>query len=207
MYPLPPYLASLVVSEDWSAAGGSSPAALARAVFHPLRPYGGTACLALPAAERETLVKEFAEASSVKPSVRQEGEWLLVSREGPLPGSAQWSHAEADAANTGASEDRFLKAPVELLWFDAPARWIRTPGATLVRVAGGRMFMKAKSLMAVDVFTGRRLWEADLPFPHTVNDQMVALDDAVYVAGGKTCLVLDPATGRETKQHRAARRA
>ena len=123
-----------------------------------------------------------------------------MSRSGPLPGSADWSHAEADAANTGASEEQFAKGPLDLLWFDTPPRWFRTPGSTLVRVCGGRMFIKAEKLQAFDVYTGRRFWETALPFPHRVTDQMVAMDDAVYVAGGETCLVLDPVTGRKTAQ-------
>jgi hypothetical protein len=198
-YPLPPYLANLVVAEG-DPARGTAGRALVETMFRPLRPYGGTACLAMPVPEGERLAAEFAGAGPDKPAVRQEGEWLLVSRDGPLPGSAPWSHADADAANSGASEDRFLTAPVELLWFDGPPRWIRTPGATLVRVAGGRMYLKAASLVAVDVFTGRRLWEAELPSPHTINDQLIALDDAVYVAGDRTCVEIDPATGRETRR-------
>jgi outer membrane protein assembly factor BamB len=133
-------------------------------------------------------------------TVRTAGDWVLVTRPGALPGCADWSHAEADAANTGASEEKFLKAPMELLWFDTPPRWFRTPGTTLVRVCGGRMFIKAEKLQAIDVFTGRRLWQAELPFRHNLTDQMVALDDSLYVAGGKTCVTLDPATGAKRTQ-------
>ncbi len=197
-YPLAPYMASLIVSENWEDLRTSAGPKFFEAVFHPLRPYGGTACLAIPPAQRDGLVKEAASSGLPGISVRTAADWVLVSRTGPLPGSAGWSHAEADAANTGASEEKFLKAPLELLWFDAPPRWFRTPGTTLVRVCGGRMFIKAEKLQAIDVFTGRRLWQAELPFPHSLNDQIVALDDALYVAGGKTCVMLDPATGRKT---------
>jgi outer membrane protein assembly factor BamB len=120
-----------------------------------------------------------------------------MSRVGPLGGSADWSHAEADAANTGASAEQFLRAPLELLWFDTPPRWFRTPDTTLVRVCGGRMFIEAEKLHAVDVYTGRPLWQAGLPFSHSPSDQMVALPDALYVARGSICLKLDPATGRK----------
>lgn len=199
-YPLPPYLASLVVSEDWKEMGPARGREFVAAVFRPLRPYGGTACMALPPADRDSLSKEIAASGIAGATARPAGGWLLVSRAGPLPGSADWSHEEADAANTGASEEQFAKAPLDLLWFDTPPRWIRTPGSTLVRVCRGRMFIKAQKLHAFDVYTGRRLWETALPFPHRLTDQMVALEDAVYVAGGQTCLVLDPATGRKTAQ-------
>ena len=217
-YPLPPYMASLVVSENWAEVDPSRgrrttfevvPQKFVAAVVHLLRPYGGTACLALPPAQRDALIKEVAAVGRLSKSshngiagatARPAGDWLLISRTGPLPGSADWTHAEADAANTGASEEQFAKAPLDLLWFDTPPRWVRTPGATLVRVCGGRMFIKAEKLQVFDVYTGRRLWETALPFPHRVTDQMVALEDAIYVAGGQTCVVLDPATGRKTGQ-------
>jgi len=225
-YPLAPYMASLVVSENWQdlekgsgvffhvggsgsgvVGGGTADTdkdfrprrqgkSLVEAIFHPLRPYGGTACLAIPAPERDRLIKEVTESGLPGATVRTAGDWVLVSRAGPLPGSADWSHAEADSANTGASEEQFLRAPLELLWFDTPPRWFRTPGSTLVRVGGGRMFIKAEKVQAIDVYTGRRLWQAELPFHHSLNDQIVALDDALYVAGRNMCLMLDPASGR-----------
>ncbi len=199
-YPLAPYLANLVVSEDWARLQAAGGRAFVPAVFHPLRPYGGTACLALPVAQRQALALEIADRHLAGAAVRTAGDWLLLSREGALPGSADWTHAEADAGNTGATPDQFLKSPLDLLWFDTPPRWFRTPGATAVRVAGGRVLIKAGTLKALDVFTGRRLWEADMPPSLGGNDQVVALDDAIYVAGSRECLVLDPASGKKTGQ-------
>jgi outer membrane protein assembly factor BamB len=196
-YPLAPYMASLVVSENWEELGVSEGRKLVDAVFHPLRPYGGTACLAVPAGRRDRVLQEVAGSGLPGAMVRTAGDWVLISRAGSLPGSADWSHAGADAANTGASQEQFLKAPLDLLWFDTPPRWFRTPGSTLVRVCGGRMFIKAENLQAIDVYTGRRLWQVGLPFHHSLSDQVVALDDALYVAGGNICLMLDPASGRQ----------
>jgi len=196
-YPLPPYLASLVVCEDWKEMGPARGQQFVAAVIHPLRPYGGTACLAIPPTQRGALSKEVAASGIAGATARPVRDWLLVSRTGPLPGSADWSHEEADAANTGASEEQFAKAPLDLLWFATPPRWDRTPGATLVRVCGGRMFIKAAKLQVFDVYTGRRLWERALPFPHRLTDQLVAVEDAVYVTGGETCLVLEPGSGRQ----------
>lgn len=198
--PLPPYFASLVVSEDWKKAGFPVSRSLVETVFHSLRPYGGAACLATDAARRDTLSKELADARLAQSAVRQADGWTLISRDGPLPGSAAWSHADADAANTGASEDRFLTAPLDLLWFDGPPRWFRTPGSTLVRVCAGRMLIKADKLHAIDIFTGRQLWETVLPWPHNPNHQFVAVDDAIYVTAERECLVLDPATGQKSGQ-------
>ena len=96
-------------------------------------------------------------------SVRQAGDCLLLARSGPLPGAADWSHAEANAASTGASEDEFIRAPMSVLWFDAAQRWHKYPGQNQVRVAGGRLVLFEKGLLrASDVYTGRKLWEVEL---------------------------------------------
>lgn len=199
-YPLTPYLANLVVSENWANLGNLTDQKVIDTIYAPLRPYGGRACLSTPAAERESLLKQVAERSLAGASVKPVGDWVLLSRDGALPGSAGWTHEQADAAGTGASEDRFVRSPFELLWFDTPKRWFRTPGSAMARVCGGRLLIKSNNVQAVDVFTGRPLWEASLAFPATPNDQFVALDDAIYVSGGATCLVLDPITGHKSGQ-------
>jgi outer membrane protein assembly factor BamB len=193
-YPLPPYLASLVVSEkaaDLISAPGRD---VVKALVHPLRPYGGTMCLPRSANLADLLDNSKADGFAR----RRARNLVLLARRGPLPGAADWTHEEADAASTGASEDRFLKAPLGLLWFDGSMRWYRKPGGTVVRVAGGRVLVKAEKLTAIDVYSGRMLWQADLPSLHSPTDQMVTAGDAVYVTGGRDCLVLDPQTGQET---------
>ena len=199
-YPLPPYMASLVVSER---SGDLSPEMIGpavRSIYPKLRPYGGTAC----ASRAEVRGDLSYVAAGGKPpagmAIHKQNDWIMLRHEGALPGAADWSHEEANAASTRASTDAFVKAPLDLLWFDASNEWFRTPGATLVRVAGGRLLVKANSLDTIDVFTGRQLWRADLPFRHAATDQMVTTPDSVYVTGGKTCLVLDPATGKEARR-------
>jgi hypothetical protein len=130
-YPLPPYMASLIVSEDWAQLGMPSEGQRVEAVFPTLRPYGGKACLLIPPDRRDRLVQNIADLRLTGATVRQAGDWVVVSRDGPLAGSADWSHAEADAANTGASEDQSVHTPLELLWFDTPPRWYSVPGFIL----------------------------------------------------------------------------
>jgi len=195
-YPLPPYFANLVASEDWQALRGRAPRDLATYVFRALRPYGGTACLALSEASRKELVGAVSAKPIEQARMEPRGDWLLISRPQALADAGSWTHEEADAANTGASAERFAKPPLELLWFDGPPRWIRTLGASLVRVCGGRMFIKATELDAIDVFTGRPLWEAKFSFPHAPTDQFVALEDQLYVTHERTCVRLDSATGK-----------
>lgn len=192
-YPFPPYMASLVVSEKAADLFTASNKDVLDALIHPLRPYGGTMCLPRSAALIE-LLDNYKPDGFVR---RRDRNLVVLTRSGPLPGSADWTHEEADAANTGASDDRFLKAPLDLLWFDGSMRWHRKPGGTVVRVAAGRVLVKAEKLTVVDVYTGRTLWEAALPFPHSPTDQMVVGDGAIYVAGGPDCVAIDPETGRQ----------
>ena len=58
-YPFPPYLASLVVSEDPSAVCDSIDRSIIERVFRSLRPYGGTACVAISPEKREALAEEY----------------------------------------------------------------------------------------------------------------------------------------------------
>ena len=197
-YPFPPYLASLIVSEDPAALNAASDPAFVKTLFHCLRPYGGTACLAIPDAGRNAFVEQATAAELPGGAVRQTEPFVLVSRQGALPEAANWSHDGANAANTGASQDRFLKPPLARLWFDGSFRWFRTPGTTTVRITHGRVFIKSQRLQAVDVYTGRHLWEAALPPFHNPGGEIVAVDDAVYLTAGQSCLVLDPATGTRT---------
>jgi len=196
-YPLPPYLASLVVSEDTGLLGAAPDRVLAAAVVHCLRPYGGAARLWFPADRRERVVQAVNALGVAGVAARLAGPLVAVTRGGALPGAGNWSHPGANAANTGACEDDFLKPPLALLWFSGAARWSRIPHQTVVRVAGGRLLVKAGKLHALDIFTGRQLWQAPLPQPFGKGAEFVAAADAVYIAGGKSCTIVDPATGKE----------
>jgi outer membrane protein assembly factor BamB len=195
-YPLPPYVASLIVSEDPSVLGGAIDRTFVKRLFRSLRPYGGTACLELAAARRKAFAEEVSTCKLARASVRQAGNLVMLTRRGPLPEAANWSHSGANAANTAASQDRAVKPPLARLWFDGSFRWIRTPGRTVVRVAGGRVLIKATRLDAIDVYTGRHLWAAPLPPAHNPGGEIVAVEDAVYLTGGRACVALDPATGQ-----------
>ena len=199
-YPLPPYLASLIVSEDPAYLGDALDAASTERLFRSLRPYGGTACLVIGAARREAFIKEVRDRKLRVAVALPAGDLVLLTRKGALPGAANWSHRGANAANTGASRDRFLKAPLGRLWFDGSFRWMRTKGTSMVRVAGGRVLVKSAKIDAIDVYTGRHLWSAALPDSHGRSGEMVAVEDAIYLPGGRSCVVLDPATGKKSGQ-------
>ena len=109
-----------------------------------------------------------------------------------------------------------------VLWFDGSNRWHKYPGHNLIRVAGGRRILLEEGLMhASDVYTGRTLWETEVPIgveplaqahardairlqrqrrwspPASLSEatELVALEDAIYISDGTACLVFDAATG------------
>jgi hypothetical protein len=139
-YPFPPYMASLVVSEHPDGLALAYDPSRVKAVFHALHPYGGTACVPRQSADPKRLERTARRLSLHGASTRRVGDLVLLTRSGPLPGAADWSHAEADAACTGASADR-LRKPTKILWFDASQRWHKFPEQNQVRVSGGRLIL------------------------------------------------------------------
>jgi hypothetical protein len=135
---------------------------LAEAVFHTLRPYGGVACAWGSLADRSRIEEIVKDEAFPGADVQQAGDFVLLVRSGALPGAADWSHAEANAASTGASEDE-LRSPNAVLWFGASQRWHKYPGQNQVRVSGGRLIVYEQGfLRAGDVYTGRKIWEVEL---------------------------------------------
>lgn len=223
-YPFSPYVASLIVSEMPDELDNVGEEVLAQAVFHALRPYGGVACAWGSLADRGGIEEIVQGESFAGATVRQVGDFVLLSRSGPLPGAADWSHDQANAACTGASEDE-IRSPMAILWFDAAQRWHKYPGQDKVRVVAGRVILFEEGVLrASDVFTGRELWEIDVPVgvkPLTdltareavrysrhrtwgpkpslaATTQLVAVEDAIYLSSGTDCLIFDPASGEST---------
>jgi outer membrane protein assembly factor BamB len=196
----PPYVASLIVSEDPALVADAVGRDLVKRLFRSLRPYGGTACLPMPPAKQKALAEAASASELQRAVVRQTDHVVMLTRQGALPDTANWSHNGANAANTGASQDRVVKPPLTRLWFNGSFRWIRTPGTTVVRVAGGRVLIKAGRLDAIDAYTGRHLWQAALPAAHNPGGEIVAVEDAVYLTAGNACVALDPATGKKSGQ-------
>jgi len=213
-----PYLASLIAIEDPKAAGIDRGPAFIEKLFAPLRPYGGTACLPLSTAEHDRFAEQVAERNLPGAEVRRVGNLTLLVRPGPLPGSAPWLGQNADAGNTRVCPDELVKAPLGVLWFgNALSNSFILPRhgeGPVEQVAGGRLFIEGPdSLSATDVYTGRLLWTREFPGigryynstkhqpgAHTIGSNFFAVEDAVYVSAGKSCHVLDPASGRTRRE-------
>ncbi len=144
---LPPCMASLITTE--------TDLALSDALREVLRPFGGT----------------FAAIRGDKVTIER--------RDGPIPNTGQWTHEYADAANSLCSQERVVRAPLGILWYEGPASDARfyydghvdhqsghsvsplPPGAAIV---DGRMILEGPGrLAAFDIYTGRLLWETEIP--------------------------------------------
>ncbi len=208
--PFPPYLAVRVEFGDLQTAGPGASLDVAARVFHCLRPYGGTAVATGPGA---AAFSNAAAAASL-PGARlvSVADGVELRREGALPGSGSWTHQYGDPANTVMAPDDRVKPPLGLLWFGGPANDDILPRhghGPSPQVVGGRLFIEGpNALRAVDVYTGRLLWQrafrdlgkyydntAHQPGAGEIGGNYVSLADGLYVVHGKTCLRLDPATG------------
>jgi outer membrane protein assembly factor BamB len=218
-FALPPYLASLIVVDSTPPADPAGGAGLVRAVFAALRPYGGVALFR--GLDVDTLQQWTKQADLAGARVEAGKAGSCLARPGALPGAGQWTHQYADAANSVVSQDRLVKAPLGLLWFGGPSNDEVLPRhghGPAPQVAGGRLVIEgANMLRAVDVYTGRLLWQKSLPglgkFYDSTNHQpgageigsnYVTLPDAVYVIRGPAIIELDAATGEKKKEFRLA---
>jgi outer membrane protein assembly factor BamB len=207
---LPPYLASVMVCEDFGILGGEPIEEFLTRAFASLRPFGGTAFLDAGPTAQEKL--PLAAAKLTGAHLKAEGTLWALTREGALPGSGNWTHEHADAANTRVSPDRLAKAPLGLLWFGGPSHEGILPRhghGPQPQVIDGRLIIEGVDLLrALDIYTGRLLWETRLPgvgeFYNKLAHQpganasggnFVSTSDCIYVAVKNACVRLDPATG------------
>jgi outer membrane protein assembly factor BamB len=213
---LPPYVASLAVAEALPAEAPQQEELLAR-IYAALRPFGGVACLPLGGKEASSLPESTLDLQNA--SWKPAGEMMLLTRVGPLPESADWSHEHADAANTRVSKDKRVKAPLGLLWFGGPTNEAILPRhghGPQPQVVEGRLVIEGVNILrAMDIYTGRLLWEASLPgigklYDNTAHQpgangsgtNYITTPEGIFVAYGKSCLKLDPATGQKTGEYR-----
>jgi outer membrane protein assembly factor BamB len=209
---LPPYFASVIL-----ASRELDDASLA-AAFRCLRPYGGKILLPVPRSRCAALEARVREAGLEGASVESPApDVLAVTRTGALPGAGRWTHEHADASNTRVSRDARVKAPLGLLWFGGSSHEGILPRhghGPQPQVLDGRLFIEGVDMIrALDVYTGRVLWEARLPgvgrFYNNTSHQpganasgtnFISTPEGLYVAAGRTCVRLDPATGRKLSE-------
>lgn len=215
-FDLPPYLANVIFAPDLPSGDVDDAIATVVALYPALRPYGGTLLLTLNDAQHEAFAKAIADEKPAKANVSRNGDLTVLRRGGPLPDTGSWTHQYADASNSLISADRRVKVPLGLLWFGGPSNDEILPRhghGPSPQVAGGRLVIEGPDMLrCVDVYTGRVLWEKDLPglgqyynttrhFPGAgeIGSNYVTVPDAVYVVYGEQLLMLDAATGETTR--------
>jgi outer membrane protein assembly factor BamB len=192
----PPYIASLIVP----GVDRFLIAANAERLLALLRPYGGTLYLGAGSLAR---LEAWAKAARTGEfTVKHADRYSFLVRSGPPAGSAPWTHAAADAANTYCSQDDLVKPPLGVLWYGdvvgSPTGYV--PGLEQA-VNSGRVYTLHQHpgqavLFAYDAYTGRFLWKTDI----VGFTCAAAMADGVYAAanGGK-CFVYDPETGKASR--------
>jgi len=188
-FPLPRYLANLIVSPSSEIAEkckpGSRPA-------EALRPYGGVFCVA--------------DGQEMK---------VVAKRQGPLPGAGAWTHQYGDSARTLLSKDT-IAPPLGMLWFGGVSNEAILPRhghGPSPQVVGGRLFIEGRDILrSIDVYTGRLLWQREIkdlgkfydnvlhhPGAGQIGGNYISLPDGIYVITPDLCRVLDPASGKTSR--------
>ncbi|MAG94735.1 MAG: hypothetical protein CMJ48_13475 [Planctomycetaceae bacterium] len=161
---LPPYLASLIVCEEVGTTDGQVDGEYLAALFDSLRPFGGTAWIALPDGQSTTIQESFAAVELSRGELKRTDGALLLRRVGALVGSTNY-------AGEWSSPDELVAAPLGVLWYDdAVGNFKRAPQPKFV---DGVMISHDKSWMGYpdgdrppyalkpavysDVYTGRVL--------------------------------------------------
>ncbi|HZZ72096.1 MAG TPA: PQQ-binding-like beta-propeller repeat protein [Pirellulales bacterium] len=218
-FPLPPYLANLMVSEDLAATRVEVGTSLVKHYFHSLRPYGGIAVWLGDDALRAKIAAAGGSLNLDGWHSRETAGRLYTSRAGALPGAGNWTHEHADASNTRVSKDTLVKAPLGLLWFGGSTNEGVLPRhghGPQPQVCDGRLFIEGTDMLrAMDIYTGRVLWQVTLPgfgafYNNTVHQpganasgtNYISASDGIYLAYGLQGLRLDPATGKELAEFR-----
>ncbi len=195
---LPPFMASLVVSEDLGGCASEEELPSIERLFDVLRPFGGVACLPIFEDRHAVFAEQVRQAKLAGAEVKRVEDLTFFTRAGALPDSADWSHESGDAGHTFASNDQRAKPPFGVLWFGGELdRVIPLLQGPAPRIASGRMFLRVgNELHAADIYSGRHLWKRSLNGLR----EFVAADNGVYVVSGRSCVLLDPATGVQTDE-------
>ncbi len=222
--PFSRYFANLIVSDTLLLTGKLPAEATDLAGF--LKPCGGVVCIGVPsdapAAAQNTTVASLKDTLgrmyiNESPQIETNGRWATLVR-GKLPGAGDWSHQYGNVANTSLSNDHRLKGGLGVLWYGdpGPSQMInRHQAASAPLSTNGRMFIQGTdSIRAYDAYNGRYLWEYKNPgairigvFNNQETNNLAASDDALFVAVGDTCTILDAATGKIRAEHKTPKSA
>src|SRR5262249_28937984 len=164
-FELPPYLASLMVCDDLALVETELTRSLLQKAALSIRPFGGAAVFR--AADHKAL-REVPTGFACPGVETAAAEGMLtLRRPGAPPGGGNWTHEHGDAANTRVAKDQLVKAPLGLLWFGGPSHEGILPRhghGPQPQVIDGRCIIEGVDMLrAIDIYTGRILWETEIP--------------------------------------------
>lgn len=161
----PSYIANAVVIDEAVAEQLTSESQESFAAFASVRPYGSSLIVLQDGDPSQALSAELRQANLENAEVRVADRRVVVTRQGALTGSADWTHQYGDIANTVKSSDSRVKLPLGVLWFGG------NPNADVLprhghgppeQVVDGRLYVQGTSSMSCrDVYTGRVLWRRE----------------------------------------------
>ena len=166
--PLPPYMASLTVSEDPVAVGLSTgDLAAVRALYHVMRPHGGQAAIWLDPAGQNPFMSAVTRAELAGLEWEQDGDLIQLQRVGAPAGAGTWTHQNADEGNTAFAPDPNVRAPLGVAWFGGEPNDKTLPrhmfGPNPQVVAGRLIILGPHHVSARCAYTGIELWATELP--------------------------------------------
>ena len=163
----PQYMASLIVVNNSKENTIILNSGLVEHLYPALRPYGGKLWIEADNKQQNSLLEilENIEQATHTSEIKS----LIVSRDGPLPGSASWTHQYGNISNTVKSDDELVKMPLGVLWFGGSSNMDVLPRhghGPPEQVVEGRLIIQGMDcLNARDVYTGRVLWQTKLKNP------------------------------------------
>ncbi|MHC4405449.1 MAG: outer membrane protein assembly factor BamB family protein, partial [Planctomycetota bacterium] len=203
--PYPPYAFNLVVHQGSFDNDGLSVPLFE--VFRVTKPCGGVAAVALADGAEQVpraLAEELKRLEAAGGRSERRGRLVRIVRE-RLPGSKDWTHNYATAANTYSSDDPLVKGPFGLLWYGEPGprkRIERHAAPPMPLVVGGTTFtIGYDRVMAFDVYNGLKYWEREIPgatrsgLPFNTSNMAADEQSLFLVVEDKTCLRLDAQSG------------
>jgi outer membrane protein assembly factor BamB len=158
--PLPQYYASLTIIND-QAYLNDFDKELVSSIYESTRPYGGK--IWVRTREHARLLEVVNSLGLFGAESTAGKEYAMITRSGPLKGSASWTHNYGNIANTIKSDDQAVMAPLGILWFGGNSNMDVLPRhghGPSEQVIDGRLVIQGiNSISARDVYTGRVLWK------------------------------------------------
>ncbi len=201
--PYPPFNFNLVIDQRTFTEDTAS--APIDELIRVTRPQGGQLVLGATSAKTPNyaLPEQYRQTQELTTILNHN---VLYCKRHKQPGTTNWTHNYANAANTYCSEDVAVHGPFGVLWYGNPGprkRIDRHARGPLPLVVNGIALLTGYDLvMAYDVYNGRKYWERWIPgatrqdLPAGTSN--LAADEQYFyvVINNQECLQLDRITGK-----------